>query len=254
MRDVLVAEDVGLLAGGRWLLRDITHEFAPGHVIALVGPNGAGKSTLLNVLAGDMVPTQGGVHLDGRPIRDYRPRELATRLAVLPQQVMLQFPFTAREVVEMGRHARRGVNDASAVARALSRTETRHLAERTFPSLSVGEQARVSLARVLAQETPILLLDEPTASLDLRHQQLVMRVAREIASTGGTVIVVLHDLNLAAGGADCLVLLREGRLVASGPPAEVLTERRLTDVFEYPISVTAHPLHGGPLVLPGKLL
>jgi iron complex transport system ATP-binding protein len=245
----LSATDVGVAIRARWLLREVTIAVAPGEVVALVGPNGAGKSTLLRVLAGDLAPTTGRVALDGRAIADFRPRDLALRRAVLPQQTVLQFAFTAREVVEMGRGQRRGDDDEVIVAASLAKTESTHVAERIFPSLSGGEQGRVSLARVLAQEAPLLLLDEPTASLDLRHQQLVMEVARDLAARGAMVVVVLHDLNLAASYADRIALLHEGRLVADGPPWQTLAESLLTEVFACPIAVTAHPVRGCPLVI-----
>jgi iron complex transport system ATP-binding protein len=245
----LAATDVGVSVRGRWLLRDVALAVAPGEVVALVGPNGAGKSTLLRVLAGDMLPATGRVLLDGRPIGEFRPRELALRRAVLPQQTVLQFAFTAREVVEMGRGPRRGEDDEAVVATSLARTESSQVAERIFPSLSVGEQARVSLSRVLAQESPLLLLDEPTASLDLRHQQLVMEVARDLAASGAMIVAVLHDLNLAAAHADRIAVLHGGRLVADGTPWETLTESLLTEVFACPIAVTPHPVRGCPLVI-----
>ena len=251
-RIVLAAEGVGVQVGGRWLLRDIDLGVSPGEVVALVGPNGAGKSTLLRALAGDEPTSAGRVLLDRRPIEDYRPRDLALRRAVLPQQAVIQFAFTAREVVEMGRapHRGDGDTDAAIVTRSLEQTEAAHLADRVYPSLSVGEQSRVSLARVLAQETPILLLDEPTAALDLRHQGLVMSLCRRIAGAGGTVVVIMHDLNLAAGFADRVVLICNGRLLADGPPAETLTGSLLSDVFACPITVVDHPARSGPLVLP----
>lgn len=261
----LVARDVGYEAGARRLLDGVSVEVRPGEVLALVGPNGAGKSTLLKALAGDLVPTAGGVTLDGRPLHDYPARELALRRAVLPQQTVLQFAFTAREVVEMGRsphlddargRGRRGKGRTGervadrVVAEAMARTETGPLAARVYPTLSGGEQGRVTLARVLAQEAPVLLLDEPTAALDLRHQQLVMEVARELAAGGAAVLAVLHDLNLAASHADRLAVLCGGRLRAVDEPWAVLTEGLLSEVFACPIAVCRHPVRGCPLVLP----
>jgi iron complex transport system ATP-binding protein len=249
---VLQAIDAGFAIGSRWLVQDITLALHRGEVVALAGPNGAGKSTLLRLLAGDVAPTRGQVLLDGRPVGAYRPRDLALRRAVLPQQTNLQFAFTAKEVVEMGRspHQATPEADEAVVLSSLQRTEALHLAQRPFPSLSGGEQTRVSLARVLAQETPILLLDEPTASLDLRHQQLVMSVARAIASDGGTVVVVLHDLNLAAAFADRIAILSDGRLAALGTPWDTLTESRLSEIFSCPVAVVRHPARDCPVVIP----
>lgn len=246
----LRAEQVTVNIGGRTLLRDVDLAIDSGAVVALVGPNGAGKSTLLKVLAGDIAPTGGRVLLDDRDLAAYRPRELALRRAVLPQQTVIQFAFTAREIVAMGRGPRRGDQDEAVVTRSLGQTDSLPIAERLFPSLSGGEQARISLSRVLAQEAPFLLLDEPTSALDPRHQQLVMDIARAVAANGGAVVVILHDLNLAASAADRIVLLDQGQIVADGTPWETLTEELLSDVFACPIAVTTHPLRACPLVLP----
>jgi iron complex transport system ATP-binding protein len=244
-------ERVGVQAGSRWLLRDISLDVNPGEIVALVGPNGAGKSTLLATLAGDIAPTTGSVFIGDREIQTIRPKELALRRAVLPQQTVIQFAFTVREVVAMGRSARANpLEDEQVVSRMLEMVDALQLGSRIYPSLSVGEQARVSLARVLAQETEVLLLDEPTAALDLRHQQLVMTLSRELATRGTAIVVILHDLNLAAAFADRIVLLREGMIMADGAPEQTLDESLLSAVFECPIVVTKHPLTGNPLVLP----
>lgn len=249
MSSVLAAAEVGLRLGSRWIVRDVSLAVSGGEVVVLVGPNGAGKSTLLKLLAGDLPASTGQILLDGRAIETFRPHELAQRRAVLPQQTVIQFAFTAREVVEMGRLPGRD-GDETIVDRSLARTDTSHVAGQVYPSLSIGEQSRVSLARVLAQDTPILLLDEPTAALDFRHQGAVMDLAREAANAGGLVVAVLHDLNLAASTADRIIVLKDGLLIADGSPWEVLTEPILSDVFACPISVTPHPLRDGPLVLP----
>ena len=252
---LLVANAVTYRINDRALVDGVSLGVAAGEVLALVGPNGAGKSTLLKLLSGDLAPHAGEVTLDGRPLTRYGARELALRRALLPQQTILQFAFTARAVVTMGRHPHLGMagdspTDAVMVEEALARTETLPLAERVYPSLSGGEQARVSLARVLAQEAPVLLLDEPTAALDLRHQQVVLRVARELAREGAAVLAVLHDLNLAATHADRVALLADGRLVADGTPWEVLTAERLSAVFAHPVAVVPHPQRDCPLILP----
>jgi iron complex transport system ATP-binding protein len=170
MSAILQADRIGVQAGGRWLVRDVSFELHRGEVLAILGPNGAGKSTLMAALAGDTMPAEGTVYLDDRPLRAFKPRELARRRAVLPQQTVVQFAFTAREIVEMGRAAiDSDAVDRAAVDRALQETDAYDLQHRVFPTLSVGEQTRVSLSRVLAQETPVLLLDEPTAALDPRR-------------------------------------------------------------------------------------
>lgn len=253
-RTTIDVRSLTVVLGGATLLDEVSFRVQAGQVLALVGPNGAGKSTLLRAVAGDLPPTHGSVLLDDKKASDYHPRELALRRAVLPQQTFLQFAFTAREVVEMGRGARstraERERDEEVIASAMQRTETDTLAARTFPTLSGGEQARVTLARVLSQEAPILLLDEPTAALDLSHQQMVMEIARELAAAGSTVLAILHDLNLAAAYADRLAILHHGRLSAFAEPWEALDPNLLSEVFECPIAVARHPMRNCPLVLP----
>jgi iron complex transport system ATP-binding protein len=227
-------------AGGRAVLQDVSLAGDAGEVLALVGPNGAGKSTLLAALAGDLRPATGEVLLAGRSPRRWGPRRLAGIRAVLTQQWAVEFPFTARQIVEMGRAAapREARADArAAVDGALAAADAAHLAEVPVTAMSAGERARVGLARVLAQDARILLLDEPTAALDIRHQHLVLAEARAQARRGRLVVVVLHDLNLAAGYADRIALLAAGRLEAVGGPAEVLDADRLERAFRHPIAV-----------------
>jgi iron complex transport system ATP-binding protein len=251
MTTMLRVERVGIQASSRWLVRDVSFTLERGEVLAILGPNGAGKSTLLAALAGDITPAEGRILLGERPLASYKAIDLAQRRAVLPQQTFVQFAFTAREIVEMGRAAIDPERvDRAVIDRVLRETEAYDMQHRVFPTLSVGEQSRVSLARVLAQETPVLLLDEPTAALDLRHQQLVMELARQMAERGAALAVVLHDLNLASAYADRILLLREGRLAALGSPRETLTEPLLSDVFGCRVSVMPHPDTGLPLVLP----
>lgn len=239
---------------GRAILDGASVEVRGGEVVALVGPNGAGKSTLVGVLSGDIVPVSGAVAVGGVPLADWSGLELALRRAVLPQQVGVTFPFTVREVVEMGRApwvALDGDLDGEAVIEAcLARADVAHLADRTYPTLSGGERSRAALARVLAQDTGVLLLDEPTAALDLHHQEMVLRLARERAMTGVAVAVVLHDLGLAAAHADRIVVLDGGRVVVDGPPAEVLQPALLSAVYRHPVEVLPHPRTGELIVLP----
>jgi iron complex transport system ATP-binding protein len=210
----------------------------------------------LKLLAGDLRPSEGTVLLDGAPLSSFGARALALRRAVLPQQTVLQFAFSVREVVLMGRSPHLGFagsereHDHEVVDRAMAETETVDLAARSYPTLSGGEQQRVSLARVLAQEAPVLLLDEPTASLDIHHQELVMETARSMAIHGAAVLAVLHDLNLAAATADRVAVLRHGRLAALGAPREVCTEDLLSEVFEHPMAVLRHPVRDCPLIVP----
>lgn len=257
-RGTVAAEAAGIDVhlGGQRILHGVSVLARTGEVLALLGPNGAGKSTLLAALAGDVTPSEGRVLVHGRPLPSYRPRELAVRRAVLPQQVLLSFPFTVAEVVEMGRAPWAGTpaaaQDEEAVAEAMRETEVTEFAERRFPSLSGGERARVALARVLAQRAGLLLLDEPTAALDLRHQEAVLRIACRRAEAGDAVVVVLHDLGLAAAYADRVALLAGGELAATGAPAEVLTGELLTTVYRHEVEVLAHPRTGAPLVLPRR--
>ncbi|MFK3978929.1 heme ABC transporter ATP-binding protein [Micromonospora sp. NPDC050397] len=240
--------------GGRLVLDEVDLEVRAGELLALVGPNGAGKSTLLAAACGDVPATAGSINVQGAPLGRWTPVRLARQRAVLPQRTTLAFPFTSVEVVGMGRTPWAGRpeqdQDAEAVAEAMRLTETTGLADRPFPTLSGGEQARVALARVLAQRTPILLLDEPTAALDLHHQELVLGVARDRARAGGAVVAVLHDLGLAAAYADRVALLADGRLVADGSPGQVFTADRLGPAYRHDIEIIPHPRTGAPLVLP----
>ncbi|MEU8139282.1 heme ABC transporter ATP-binding protein [Streptodolium elevatio] len=240
--------------GGRTVLRDVDLQVRTGEVLALVGPNGAGKSTLLGALAGDVAATAGQVLLDGRPLADWTAVQLARRRAVLTQSYELSFPFTVRAVVAMGRapwaRTPAEADDDAVVDAMLRRTETARFARRGFASLSGGERARVALARVLAQQAPLVMLDEPTAALDIRHQESVLRTAAERASAGDAVVVVLHDLALAAAYADRVAVLQDGRIAACGAPAQVLTGELLTRVYRHRIEVIRHPRTGGMLVTP----
>ncbi|MDR6866632.1 iron complex transport system ATP-binding protein [Microbacterium resistens] len=240
--------------GGAEILRDVSLAVPYGRLLALVGPNGAGKSTLLGVLAGDVRPRSGSVRLDGRGLHQYRVRDLARRRSVLLQSNDVSFGFTAAQVVEMGCAPWLGSDrdDDAAVASATERADVGHLGHRVYRSLSGGERARVSLARVLAQDTPIVMLDEPTAALDLRHQEEVLGVARELAAEGRAVVAVLHDLSLAAAYADDIAMIADGRLVAQGEPAGVLTASRIEAVYGAAVAVIADPVNGHPLVIPRR--
>ncbi|WP_431806544.1 heme ABC transporter ATP-binding protein [Microbacterium paraoxydans] len=238
---------------GRTILADAAIDIHAGEVHALVGPNGAGKSTLFGVLSGDVAPQSGHVSLDGRPVAGIRPRTLAQQRAVLLQENTVTFPFTAEQVVRMGRtpwaRTRAAEADDEIVAEAMAQTEVSALAGRTVPSLSGGERARVALARVIAQRTGVLLLDEPTAALDLKHHEDVMRLIRGLADDGAAVAVVLHDLNAALAHADRVTLLAGGRVTATGAPAAVLTAERIAEVYGQPVDVFPHPRTGVPLVV-----
>nr|WP_296767372.1 heme ABC transporter ATP-binding protein [Rhodococcus sp. (in: high G+C Gram-positive bacteria)] len=238
----------------RAVLTGVDLDVVAGELMVLIGPNGAGKSTLLAVLAGELAPTGGTVELDGRTLSDWSDGSVARRRAVLPQQHTVGFSFTAEQVVRMSRSPWQGTpfaaDDDEAVAAAMSECDVVQFADRPFAGLSGGERARVALARVLAQRTSTLLLDEPTAALDLGHQETVMTVARERAAKGDAVVVVLHDLALAAAYADRIALLNNGVLESVGPPREVLRAGLLTTVYGHPVEVFDHPETGNLLVLP----
>jgi iron complex transport system ATP-binding protein len=239
---------------GRRILSDATITVRSGEIVALIGPNGAGKSTLLSVVTGDARPSGGTVRIAGRPLADWSLADLSRRRAVLLQEHGVSFPFTVEQVVEMGRapwrRTPREEDDATAIASALRDTDIERFRPRTVTSLSGGERARAGLARVLAQRTGILLLDEPTAALDLRHQEDVLRLARTRARAGDAVAVVLHDLNLASAYADRVALMSDGRIVADGPPAHVLTAERIEAVYGQPVEILAHPVSGRTLIIP----
>jgi len=249
---IISASGVCVELDGVTVLDDVTLDVLPGEVLVLVGPNGAGKSTLLGVLSGERRPSRGAVHLDGRDVAGIRPSDLARLRSVLTQDNTVSFPFRVSEVVAMGRSpwARtiEGRDDVTAVSEAMDAADIAHLARRRYTQLSGGEKARVSLARVLAQRTPVVFLDEPTASLDLRHQEDVMRLARVLAAAGTAVVVVLHDLSLASAYADRLALLAGGSLDAVGAPADVLTVDRVERVYGLPVAV--HEVAGRPVVVP----
>ncbi|SDD06979.1 heme ABC transporter ATP-binding protein [Glycomyces harbinensis] len=243
-----------VLLGGTAVLRGVDLDVRAGEVLGLVGPNGAGKSTLLAALSGDQAADEGRVSLWGRPVGEWSTVDIARRRAVLPQAHRVSFPFTVRDVVEMGRApwagtARRDADDRR-IAAALALTEAEPFAQRPFTSLSGGEQARVMLARVVAQDAGLVLLDEPTAALDLRHQEMVGRLCRSLAAEGRAVVIVLHDLDLAAAYCDRTAVLAEGRIVACGPPADVFTADRLTEVYRQPVKVDLDPDTGSPRVTP----
>ncbi|GAA1052107.1 heme ABC transporter ATP-binding protein [Dietzia natronolimnaea] len=253
---VLSAERVTVRIGGRTLLDAVDLEVYAGEVLALVGPNGAGKSTLLGVVAGDTDPDSGRTVLDGTDLHRWRLGDLARRRALLTQANSVAFPFTVREIVAMGRAPwaalPEGNDDEEIIEESLAATDTSSLRSRTFPTLSGGEKARASLSRALAQRAGVLLLDEPTAAVDLRHQEIVLELARTVADAGGAVVVVLHDLELAAAWSDRLVMISEGRIRAEGPPDRVLTAELVEEVYQQPVLVDRHPVTGDLLVTPDR--
>lgn len=273
----LVADGVVVRVGDAELLRGASLELHPSEVLAVVGPNGAGKSTLLRVLAGDRPFVAGDVRMDGRPIGAWSLAERALRRAVMGHDEELAFPWRASEIVMLGRLPSHGGDpgdrDHAIVARLLAAVDAADLAERVHTTLSSGERQRIGLARALAQVWPDdldptdpvdlassaggshhvpawLLLDEPTANLDLRHQSMALGLLRVRAAMGAGVLVVLHDLNLAAAHADRIAILHHGRVVETGVPEVVLRADLLESVFEVPMLVLPHPRSPHPLVVP----
>ena len=239
MTDValVTAQGLAVKLAGRQVLRDVSISLSAGHLVALVGPNGAGKTTLLRALAG-LVPSEGVIHVRGDALSSLSLRERARRFAYLPQGHLVHWPLPARDIVALGRYphgatdpARLTAKDAEAVLRAMQAADVMDFSERRVTELSGGERSRVALARALAVEAPVILADEPVSSLDPRHQLDVMKTLRAAADKGALVIVVTHDLGLAARFADTALVLSDGRLVSQGAPAEALAEQVMAEVF-----------------------
>jgi ABC-type cobalamin/Fe3+-siderophores transport system ATPase subunit len=254
---MLTIEHLTVAYDGRLVLHDVSLSMQSGEVVALVGPNGAGKSTLIRAVSG-VVPLQhGDVRINGSLLSRLSSMERARYLAVVPQARSLPPAFTVYETVLLGRTphlgwlGRAGARDHERVHYALEHTQMLPLSERYVGELSGGEQQRVLLARALAQDTPVLLLDEPTTHLDLQHRESLIQLIRDLAVNKAlAVLMVLHDLNLAGLYADRVALLVEGRMRAIGRPGEVLTEAQLSAVYGIPVRVIPHPEYGSPLVLP----
>ncbi len=243
----------------REALRQVTLELQTGRVTAIVGPNGAGKSTLVQLLLGLARPSAGHVRLQGREASTWSREAFAREVGVLPQGEEMVLPLAVKDVVAMGRYPHLGAwrafgaRDDRAVRDALEATCTMELIDRPFADLSGGERQRVRVARALAQDAPTLLLDEPTAALDVRHEMQLFELVRFLGDQGRTLVVVTHALDLAARYADELVLLADGRITAHGTATEVLTASHLSAAFEWPIAVTTRPgTHTAPvpMILP----
>jgi iron complex transport system ATP-binding protein len=258
MRPVLAASSVTVRVGTKTLIDGISLSLEPGEIAALVGPNGAGKSTLMRVLSGDLIPGAGTVALKGRPLRSYGPRALAHHRAMLSQSVSVAFSFTVAEIVRMGAGDRRGRTIDGLVDTALDQVDLAGFHERVITTLSGGEQQRAHFARVLVQLAcgeaahgpGVLLLDEPTASLDLRHQLDVIETAKSCAARGVTVVAILHDLNLAGLLANRIVMLDGGRVAGDGTPTGTITDAMLGRVFGVADAVGRVPPAATPFILP----
>ncbi len=263
MTNAVEARNLGHAFNGQAVLSDLTFQVLSGAFFIIIGPNGSGKTTLIKLMAGLLGVQHGQLHVFSRSIADYSARELARRTAYVPQNVPVTFGFTVLQVVMMGRAPHLGMlgfegeRDLDLAREAMRLAGVDHLAKRRLDQLSGGEQQRVFIARAICQQPAIMLLDEPTAALDLAHQVRVMDLmARLKAEQGVTVVMVSHDLNLAAMYADHLLLLDRGRLAASGPPHEVLRFDLLEKVYGCPLLVDKSPLGDYPSVhlVPGRYL
>jgi iron complex transport system ATP-binding protein len=249
----------GFAYGATEILRDIDFTVARGQLYGVLGPNGSGKTTLVRLLLGFLRPSAGRVLLGGRDVAELGPRELARTLALVPQEMPVDFPFTVGELVLLGRtpHLDRfgleRAQDLAAAEAALAACGIRALAERPIHALAGGELRRAYVARALAQSTPILVCDEPTAGLDIRHQIDVLELLRGRARAGATVLVVMHDLNLAAAYCDRLLLLRAGRAIKEGPVAEVLTPPLIEAAYDITVVAGRDDASGVAFWLPKAL-
>jgi iron complex transport system ATP-binding protein len=256
---MLDARDLTIAYDHRIAVADITLSLKPGEITAIIGPNGAGKSTLLKSLNSQVSPSSGSILLDGQPLERLNRRTISRRIAVVAQEAELRFPVTVLEFVLGGRFAWatnagwgwETEHDLQIADVVLRETELSELSGRLMNELSGGERQRALMARALATEAPILLLDEPTANLDLSHQATLLALVRNRCDRKeAAALVVTHDINLAAQFADNLILMKQGRAVHTGTPEQVLQPQILQDVFEVTVLVDAHPVTGGPRVTP----
>jgi len=256
---ILGLKNVCTAPWGSSLLEEINFDLPAGSVLGIVGPNGAGKTSLLNTIVGDILPQRGSVLLSEKPFHNWKRRELARTLAYLPQLSLLNFPYTVEEVILLGRtpHDTGASIDREILEEIVELTDTAHLRGRLYTQLSGGEKQRVQLARVFAQvwqrgsmEGKILLLDEPTAALDIQHQQATGTLIRNLAGRGCAIIVVIHDFNAIAALANQVLALNEGRQIALGSPREVFTENLFRDIFAAEVAIENHPYRNQPMIIP----
>jgi iron complex transport system ATP-binding protein len=250
----LTLEHIDYQVGERQILKDISFHVTSGELVGIVGRNGAGKSTLLHVIAGLLPGGRGRVSLDGQPLGHLTRKAVARQMALLPQQARIDFGFQAHDIVRMGRHPHRGrfrsasPIDEAIVQQAMAVTGTEFLAQRLITEVSGGERQLILLAQALAQEPQFLLLDEPTANLDIAHQCHVMQLLLRLAHDGIGVVAVMHDLSMAVRCFPRLILLDDGAIVADGPPTEVLSVEAIKRVFQVQARFYHDPQHGVPLL------
>jgi iron complex transport system ATP-binding protein len=255
---MLKIKNLSVYYGQRQALKEIQLEVASGEIVALIGPNGAGKSTLIRSISGVIPVREGTIEVDGVNVTSLSSMERARQIAVVPQAVNMPPAFTAWETVLLGRTpylnflGQTSTKDEDLARQALEQVDALHLVERRMDEISGGEQQRVLLARSLAQDTPILLMDEPTAHLDLPHQiDLLKLISKQAKEKNLSVLVALHDLNIASLFADRIAVVQGGLLCVSGSPKETLTSEILHSVYHMPVHVLTHPETGAPLVIPG---
>lgn len=244
---MLQAKDIHFCIRQRPIVKQASLEVKPGEILAILGPNGAGKSTLFNLLTGETSCTRGNVHYNGTAIDQLKTKQLASIRAVMPQHSSVNFPFTAQEVVELGLPTNTKTIGEKQLEEVMQLTQTLHLKDQFYQQLSGGEKQRIQLARVLIQiwaKKPFpryLLLDEPTSSLDIAQQHIVLKILKRLKSQNIGVLLIIHDLNLAAHYADRVALIKDGLIAGIGPVEEVYTESLLSEVFDYPIQLIKHP-------------
>ncbi|MDO8872049.1 MAG: ABC transporter ATP-binding protein [Methanoregula sp.] len=256
-RHSINAENLHAGYGTQEIVKSISCSFAPGSFTGIIGPNGSGKTTLLKAFS-RVIPSSGILELDGKAVSDYTPAELGMAIGFVPQDEGRPFSYTVMQVVLMARYARTSrfaaltPDDYTRCHRALAETGVSHLADRSIRTLSGGEWQRVLIARALAQDTKVLLLDEPTSHLDLSHQSDILSLMRRLAGSGATIIGVFHDLNLAALYCDRLIMIQHGQLVADGTPAQVLTPKKIREVYGAEVVTSCHPATGRTFLMPIK--
>jgi iron complex transport system ATP-binding protein len=261
-RSLIEARNISYQVQGKQILEDVSLRLKGGEVLALLGPNGAGKSTVRKILSGDLPPTSGEVLMNEKPLSEWTFVERAKVRAVLPQDSSLNFPFSVMEVVLMGRapHLLQGSEskkDYEIARAALEAVDASKLEERIYPTLSGGERQRVHLARVLAQiwepsetgKNRCLLLDEPISNVDIAHQHQTLKIVRKFAREEVAVLIILHDLNLAAQYADQILMIKEGKIVAQGKPEKVLTPGIIRQTFQVSVALQKHPFFDCPLII-----
>lgn len=254
---MLNVTEISIARGNKKIIEQVSFSLSSGTVMGVLGTNGAGKSTLLAGISGEIPAQTDKVVLNGRLIDEWPAIERAQQMAVLPQSAHLNFAFTVSEVVAFGRlpHKTGSQKDNEIVTQVLTLTDTQHLAQRSYLELSGGERQRVHLSRILAQLWPItehsvLLLDEPTSMLDPLHQHTLLKIVRQCAQEGASVLIILHDLNLAARYCDRILLLDQGKVYIDDAPKHALTATTIEHIFSLPVSISYHPTLGCPLIIP----